>query len=86
MWINRKRLSEEGSKQVSKSFRDQCRKADARKRRGDPPLHHPEWNGQWPKRPDNIPANWDEMSLDQLYELFLAQHRKRLADRKGGKR
>lgn len=31
-----------------KHFWDECRKADERKRRGLPPLYHPQWGGQWP--------------------------------------
>lgn len=31
-----------------KNFWQECFKADDRKRRGKPPLYHPEWGGQWP--------------------------------------
>jgi hypothetical protein len=62
----------------AKNFWHQCHLADERKRKNQTPRFRP-----WPAPPpENIPHNWDEMTLDQLYGLFLRQHQQRLAAKK----
>jgi len=56
---------------INPGFCASCREADQRKASGERPRHLNA--SMWTERPARIPHDWDNMTLDALWQLFNSQ-------------